>query len=124
MRELTTGCGMHHRARVRVRRRSPTAPTPGGAQERASGGSRKLPAARLRGARSSARRWSGGSPSAASPASARLEDRRGRRAAHAAGGEERVNAEELVDEAAGDAEHGGAAVLALDLRAVMGEGEG
>ena len=46
----------------------------------------------------------------------RLEDGRGGSAAHAAGRVERVDAEELVEQAAGDAEHGGAAVLALDLR--------
>merc|ERR1719379_1401728 len=46
---------------------------------------------------------------------ASLEDGRGRIAAHAAGRVERINAEELVDEAAGDAEHGGAAVLALSV---------
>merc|ERR1711988_1085957 len=42
-----------------------------------------------------------------------LEDRGRGGAAHAAGRVERVNAEELVDEAAGDAEHRRAAVLAL-----------
>merc|ERR1719446_1896871 len=46
---------------------------------------------------------------------ANLEDGGGRGAAKAAGGVERVDAEELVDEAAGDAEHGGAAVLALGV---------
>merc|ERR1719446_1598907 len=46
---------------------------------------------------------------------ANLEDGGGRSAAEAAGGVERVDAEELVDEAAGDAHHGGAAVLALDV---------
>merc|ERR1719337_60803 len=45
----------------------------------------------------------------------RLEDRRGRGAAHAAGRVERVDAEELVEEAAGDAEHRRAAVLALGV---------
>jgi hypothetical protein len=55
-----------------------------------------------------------------------LEDGRGRGAAHATGGVEGVDAEELVDEAAGDAHHGRAAVLALgveleglDLRVVV-----
>merc|ERR1719231_741692 len=60
------------------------------------------------------------------PSAARLEDGRGGGAAHAAGGVERVDAEELVDQAAGDAEHRRAAVLALgveleglDLRVVV-----
>merc|ERR1719432_100465 len=44
-----------------------------------------------------------------------LEDGGRRGAAKAAGRVERVHAEELVDEAAGDAEHGGAAVLALSV---------
>merc|ERR1719453_2981903 len=44
-----------------------------------------------------------------------LEDGGGRGAAEAAGRVERVDAEELVDEAAGDAHHGGAAVLALGV---------
>eukprot|EP00964_Phaeocystis_antarctica_P155596 scaffold124836_cov52-Phaeocystis_antarctica.AAC.2 len=47
------------------------------------------------------------------PRGSNLEDGGGRGAAQATGGVERVNAEQLVDEAAGDAEHGGAAVLAL-----------
>merc|ERR1711988_1852345 len=42
-----------------------------------------------------------------------LEDRGRGSAAHAAGRVERVDAEELVDEAAGDAQHRRAAVLAL-----------
>mmetsp|Transcript_6025 Transcript_6025/g.14669 ORF Transcript_6025/g.14669 Transcript_6025/m.14669 type:complete len:222 (-) Transcript_6025:25-690(-) len=46
----------------------------------------------------------------------RLEDGRGRGAAQAAGRVERVNAEQLVDQAAGDAEHGRAAVLALGVQ--------
>merc|ERR1719163_2675969 len=45
----------------------------------------------------------------------RLEDGGGGSAAKAAGRVERVDAEELVDEAAGDAEHGSAAVLALSV---------
>merc|ERR1711924_70800 len=45
-----------------------------------------------------------------------LEDRGGRSAVEAAGGVERVDAEELVDEAAGDAKHGRAAVLALRVQ--------
>jgi len=44
-----------------------------------------------------------------------LEDRRRGVAAHAAGRVERVDAEQLVDQAAGDAQHRGAAVLALDV---------
>merc|ERR1719199_1508080 len=44
---------------------------------------------------------------------ASLEDGRRGGAAHAAGRVERVDAEELVDDAAGDAEHRRAAVLAL-----------
>merc|ERR1712226_891746 len=44
-----------------------------------------------------------------------LEDGRGRGAAEAASRVQRIHAEELVDEAAGDAEHGGAAVLALGV---------
>jgi len=47
---------------------------------------------------------------------ARLDDGRGRGAAHAAGRVERIDAEELVDEAAGDAKHGRAAVLALGVQ--------
>mmetsp|Transcript_17558 Transcript_17558/g.35695 ORF Transcript_17558/g.35695 Transcript_17558/m.35695 type:complete len:241 (+) Transcript_17558:254-976(+) len=46
----------------------------------------------------------------------RLEDGRGGGAAHAAGRVERVNAEQLVDEAAGDAQHGRTAVLALGVQ--------
>ena len=42
-------------------------------------------------------------------------DWRGRSAAQAAGRIECVHAEKLVDEAAGDAEHGGAAVVALGV---------
>merc|ERR1719231_1900274 len=45
----------------------------------------------------------------------RLEDGRRGSAVHAAGRVERVDAEELVDEAAGDAEHRRAAALALDV---------
>merc|ERR1719237_1853187 len=45
----------------------------------------------------------------------RLEDGGGGSAAEAAGRVERIDAEELVDEAAGDAEHGGTAVLALSV---------
>eukprot|EP00327_Prymnesium_parvum_P011661 CAMPEP_0184375422 /NCGR_PEP_ID=MMETSP0007-20130409/82_1 /TAXON_ID=97485 /ORGANISM="Prymnesium parvum, Strain Texoma1" /LENGTH=84 /DNA_ID=CAMNT_0026718505 /DNA_START=289 /DNA_END=539 /DNA_ORIENTATION=- len=55
-----------------------------------------------------------------------LEDGGGSGAAKAASRVERINAEQLVDEAAGDAHHGGAAVLALgveleglDLRVVV-----
>merc|ERR1719453_2855677 len=44
-----------------------------------------------------------------------LEDGGGRGAAHAAGGVERVDAEELVQQAAGDAKHCRAAVLALGV---------
>merc|ERR1719271_1129540 len=44
-----------------------------------------------------------------------LEDRRRGSAAHAAGRVERINAEQLVNEAAGDAEHRRAAVLALGV---------
>merc|ERR1719515_650032 len=44
-----------------------------------------------------------------------LEDGRGRGARHAAGRVERVDAEELVEQAAGDAEHRRAAVLALSV---------
>merc|ERR1712071_530161 len=44
-----------------------------------------------------------------------LEDGGGGSAAEAAGRVERVNAEELVDQAAGDAHHGSAAVLALSV---------
>eukprot|EP00965_Chrysotila_dentata_P026093 865534-Pleurochrysis_carterae.AAC.1 len=44
-----------------------------------------------------------------------LEDGRRGRAAEAAGRVQRVNAKELVHEAAGDAEHSGATVLALDV---------
>merc|ERR1719198_2937535 len=44
-----------------------------------------------------------------------LEDGGRRAAGEAAGRVERVDAEELVDQAAGDAEHGGAAVLALGV---------
>ena len=47
-----------------------------------------------------------------------LEDGGGRGAAEAAGRVEGVDAEELVDEAAGDAHHRGAAVLALDVELV------
>merc|ERR1719377_509259 len=49
------------------------------------------------------------------PARACLEDGGGRAAGEAAGRVERVDAEELVEQAAGDAEHGGAAVLALGV---------
>merc|ERR1719515_386298 len=59
-------------------------------------------------------------------ANARLEDGRGGAVAEAAGRVEGVDADDLVQEAAGDAEHGGAAVLALgveleglDLRVVV-----
>mmetsp|Transcript_29858 Transcript_29858/g.102824 ORF Transcript_29858/g.102824 Transcript_29858/m.102824 type:complete len:233 (-) Transcript_29858:28-726(-) len=45
----------------------------------------------------------------------RLEDGGGSGAAKAASRVERINAEQLVDEAAGDAHHGGAAVLALGV---------
>merc|ERR1719331_1387061 len=45
----------------------------------------------------------------------RLEDGGGRGARQAAGRVERVDAEELVEQAAGDAEHGRAAVLALGV---------
>merc|ERR1719237_1038268 len=45
----------------------------------------------------------------------RLEDGGGGSAAEAAGRVERIDAEELVDEAAGDSEHGGTAVLALSV---------
>merc|ERR1719284_1701178 len=45
-----------------------------------------------------------------------LEDGRRSRAAQAARRVERVDAEELVDQAAGDAEHGRAAVLALGVQ--------
>merc|ERR1719390_213800 len=44
-----------------------------------------------------------------------LEDGRGSVAAHAAGRVEAVDAEELVDQHAGDAHHGSAAVLALSV---------
>mmetsp|Transcript_1966 Transcript_1966/g.3430 ORF Transcript_1966/g.3430 Transcript_1966/m.3430 type:complete len:237 (-) Transcript_1966:31-741(-) len=45
-----------------------------------------------------------------------LEDGGGGGAAEAAGGVERIDAEELVHQAAGDAHHGGAAVLALGVQ--------
>merc|ERR1719174_978709 len=44
-----------------------------------------------------------------------LEDGGRSTAGHAAGWVERVDAEQLVDEAAGDAKHGGAPVLALSI---------
>eukprot|EP00966_Prymnesium_polylepis_P020944 481987-Prymnesium_polylepis.1 len=47
---------------------------------------------------------------------ARLEDGGRRGAAHAAGRVERVDTQQLVDEAAGDAEHRRAAVLALGVQ--------
>merc|ERR1719313_1608030 len=46
----------------------------------------------------------------------RRDNRRGRSAAQAAGRGERIDAEELVDQAARDAEHGRAAVLALRVK--------
>ena len=62
--------------------------------------------------------WSRVRPAAAQPRithSCLAEDRRGRGAVHAAGRVERVNAEQLVDQAAGDAHHRRAAVVALSV---------
>ena len=47
------------------------------------------------------------------------DDRRGSSAAQAAGRVERIDAEELVDEAARDAEHGRTAVLTLHVQSML-----